>query len=147
MTLLLICPRPVARTPFSLDFTIVDQDRIRFTEHIEVIATFDFSGFRGFLSMVLESPSGMGLAMKSQDQEDQEVLLVFSGTVSKLLDHRYLDESRKGFHNWKFMSVQFWGEDPRGTWRMKIKSIDHSYLDVNNMELVVYGTEEDPEIP
>ena len=28
--------------------------------------------------------------------------------------------SRKGYNGWKFSTVQFWGEPPEGTWKVKI---------------------------
>ena len=28
-----------------------------------------------------------------------------------------------GFHKWPFLSVQMWGEDPRGTWVLMVESV------------------------
>ena len=36
-----------------------------------------------------------------------------------LLSQRPLDRSRDGFTDWTFMSVHSWGENPRGTWKLK----------------------------
>jgi subtilisin-like proprotein convertase family protein len=49
-----------------------------------------------------------------------EVITLFAGTKVQLLSHRQLDQSDKGFVNWKFMSVLSWGEQPRGTWVLDI---------------------------
>ena len=40
---------------------------------------------------------------------------------SKMLSKRTGDSSSDGFNNWPFMSVQNWGEDPKGTWEITIK--------------------------
>ena len=37
-----------------------------------------------------------------------------------LLAERERDTSSNGFRNWDFMSVHTWGEDPAGTWTLKI---------------------------
>ena len=38
-----------------------------------------------------------------------------------LLSRRPLDTSVLGFRNWNLTSVHFWGENPRGQWRMLIR--------------------------
>ena len=43
------------------------------------------------------------------------------GSVSMLLSRRPLDTSVLGFRNWNLTSVHFWGENPRGQWRMLIR--------------------------
>lgn len=43
-----------------------------------------------------------------------------SGTSTVLLAERERDMSSNGFRNWDFMSVHTWGEDPTGTWTLKI---------------------------
>lgn len=45
---------------------------------------------------------------------------VSSGTTTVLLAERERDTSSNGFRNWDFMSVHTWGEDPAGTWTLKI---------------------------
>ncbi|XP_066558711.1 PC3-like endoprotease variant B [Amia ocellicauda] len=42
------------------------------------------------------------------------------GTKSRLLGTRHNDISGAGLKNWTLMSVQTWGEDPQGTWRLKV---------------------------
>lgn len=37
-----------------------------------------------------------------------------------LLAERERDTSANGFRNWDFMSVHTWGEDPAGTWTLRI---------------------------
>lgn len=33
------------------------------------------------------------------------------------------DFNVNGFHKWPFLSVQMWGEDPRGTWVLMVESV------------------------
>lgn len=42
------------------------------------------------------------------------------GTSTVLLAERERDTSPNGFKNWDFMSVHTWGENPVGTWALKI---------------------------
>jgi subtilisin-like proprotein convertase family protein len=53
-----------------------------------------------------------------------EVTTIFvrlhTGTRVQLLSPRKLDQSNKGFVNWKLMSVLSWGEQPSGTWVLEI---------------------------
>lgn len=42
------------------------------------------------------------------------------GTSTVLLAERERDTSPNGFKNWDFMSVHTWGENPIGTWTLRI---------------------------
>lgn len=42
------------------------------------------------------------------------------GTSTVLLAERERDTSPNGFKNWDFMSVHTWGENPTGTWTLRI---------------------------
>lgn len=35
----------------------------------------------------------------------------------------FQDVNQNGFHKWPFLSVQTWGEDPRGTWTLVVESV------------------------
>jgi len=43
-----------------------------------------------------------------------------TGTSTVLLAERERDKSPNGFKNWDFMSVHTWGENPTGTWVLRI---------------------------
>lgn len=47
-------------------------------------------------------------------------MFLHSGTTTVLLAERERDTSSNGFKNWAFMSVHTWGENPTGTWTLKI---------------------------
>uniref|UniRef100_A0A1I7XHB5 P/Homo B domain-containing protein n=1 Tax=Heterorhabditis bacteriophora TaxID=37862 RepID=A0A1I7XHB5_HETBA len=55
-------------------------------------------------------------------------LTLFSpaGTRSVLLPPRPQDFNSNGFHKWPFLSVQQWGEDPRGTWILMVESVTNN---------------------
>lgn len=74
---------------------------VLYLEHVQVLATVRF-GKRGDLKLTLYSPSG---------------------TRSTLLPPRPQDYNQNGFHKWPFLSVQSWGEDPRGTWTLTVESV------------------------
>ncbi|KAG7163032.1 Furin-like protease 1-like 1 [Homarus americanus] len=101
-------------------------------EHIQVNASISAQS-RGQIEVLLESPSG---------------------TVSSLLPKRPLDLSPYGIYNHPLMSVHMWGEDPRGTWKLRITyhnssiigpSGSKTFVDVPNMlhnwTLIIHGTE------
>ena len=39
-----------------------------------------------------------------------------------ILKKRKRDTSQRGFEDWSFMSVQTWGENASGLWKLKIKA-------------------------
>ncbi|KAL1137834.1 hypothetical protein AAG570_009530, partial [Ranatra chinensis] len=69
-----------------------------FLEHVQCKLTLSFLP-RGNLRVVLTSPRG---------------------TPSTLLLQRPRDVLSSNFDGWPFLSVHFWGEDPRGTWTLSI---------------------------
>ena len=46
-------------------------------------------------------------------------LMLFSNTTIPKNIYRY-DDSDKGLHDWTFMSVHNWGENPKGVWTLNI---------------------------
>ncbi len=43
-----------------------------------------------------------------------------SGTRNEMLSTRRYDDSRNGLHDWTFMTVHNWGENPKGVWIMNV---------------------------
>ncbi|XP_033860091.2 PC3-like endoprotease variant B [Acipenser ruthenus] len=74
------------------------ENAINVLEHVQPVVSIT-SVCRGDLSIDLLSPFG---------------------TKSRLLETRHNDYSGAGLKNWTLMSVHSWGEDPRGTWSMKV---------------------------
>lgn len=53
------------------------------------------------------------------------------------------DDATVGLNEWPFVSVQYWGEKPRGKWviRIQLKGYNSRELaQVNKWKLVVHGT-------
>ena len=68
-----------------------------------------------------------------------------SGTQSTLLDLRGNDYSSEMYENWPFMSVMFWGENPRGQWTLTIQTLDSgTEVQMRDATLQFYGTSEIP---
>ncbi|KAM6033397.1 neuroendocrine convertase 1 [Chlamydotis macqueenii] len=95
-------------------------------EHVQLEATIEYSR-RGDLHVTLVSPSG---------------------TSTVLLAERERDKSPNGFKNWDFMSVHTWGEDPAGTWVLRITDVSRRIQNegrIVNWKLILHGTATEPE--
>ncbi|CAB4038405.1 PC3-like endoprotease variant A, partial [Paramuricea clavata] len=101
---------------FSSDACIGGDNQVDKLEHVVLTVSF-IHRRRGDLSLLLISPSG---------------------TKSELLSTRRYDDSKEGLDDWKFMTVHFWGENPKGLWKVKVTD---SPLDDNGQRMVSgYGT-------
>ncbi|XP_019736960.1 neuroendocrine convertase 1 [Hippocampus comes] len=95
-------------------------------EHVQVEASIEYTR-RGDLHITLTSPAG---------------------TSTVLLAERERDTSSNGFRNWDFMSVHTWGEDPSGTWTIKITDTSGRMENegrILSWKLILHGTSEKPE--
>ncbi|XP_068085215.1 furin-like protease 1 isoform X2 [Anabrus simplex] len=98
-------PRKIEAYKSTVVLTTVDSSvYINYLEHVVVTLTLKHRK-RGLLEMFIISPSG---------------------TVSQILTKRKNDFMTSGFKNWKFMSVNLWGENPVGVWQLRI--INHSNM-------------------
>nr|XP_015215671.1 PREDICTED: neuroendocrine convertase 1 [Lepisosteus oculatus] len=99
---------------------------IKSLEHVQMEASIDYTR-RGDLHITLTSPSG---------------------TSTVLLAERERDTSSRGFRNWDFMSVHTWGEDPAGTWTLKIADMSGRMENegrIVSWKLILHGTVVKPE--
>lgn len=67
-------------------------------EHVQAVVVFDYTS-RPDIEIKLQSPSGF---------------------VSTLFNDVHLDSNITSGKNWTYMSVQHWGEDPAGSWVLKL---------------------------
>ncbi|KAJ8260792.1 hypothetical protein COCON_G00165150 [Conger conger] len=98
---------------------------IKSLEHVQMEASIEYTR-RGDLHITLTSPSG---------------------TSTVLLAERERDTSSNGFKNWDFMSVHSWGEDPAGTWTLKITDLSgrlENEGQIVSWKLILHGTGERP---
>ncbi|NWY31360.1 NEC1 convertase, partial [Pheucticus melanocephalus] len=102
------------------------ENSIASLEHVQLEATIEYSR-RGDLHVTLVSPSG---------------------TSTVLLAERERDKSPNGFKNWDFMSVHTWGENPSGTWILRITDMSRRIQNegrIVNWKLILHGTATQPE--
>ncbi|XP_073744484.1 neuroendocrine convertase 1 isoform X3 [Callorhinus ursinus] len=95
-------------------------------EHVQFEATIEYSR-RGDLHVTLTSAAG---------------------TSTVLLAERERDTSPNGFKNWDFMSVHTWGENPIGTWTLRITDMSGRMQNegrIVNWKLILHGTSSQPE--
>ncbi|XP_063434266.1 furin-like protease kpc-1 isoform X1 [Mytilus trossulus] len=107
-------------------------NEVNYLEHVQVKITLNFHR-RGNAVIHITSPSG---------------------TKSTILPQRPNDIMKGGFRDWAFLSVQFWEENPSGTWKLEID--DHrsnSAWEANSpllkgtltsWSLVLHGTKSNP---
>ncbi|XP_066995940.2 neuroendocrine convertase 1-like [Anabrus simplex] len=110
---------------FLTDGCYATENEVKYLEHVEVLVNIHYS-FRGALEIYLTSGAG---------------------TRVQLLGPRKLDDSDKGFVNWKFMSVLTWGENPTGIWMLEISdktgsASNHGWI--GECSLLLHGTKHRP---
>ena len=76
------------------------ENTIQYLEHVVVIIQARFDR-RGYLEGNLTSPRG---------------------TTSQILPYRANDVIATDFNNWPMLSLQFWGENPEGTWNLRFRN-------------------------
>lgn len=99
---------------FLVNFRVIPSDEpltinissniINFLEHVQVRVTLNFTR-RGDLEMNLTSPLG---------------------TTSRLIQHRPWD-SLTSLNNWTILTLQHWGENPAGVWKLTQKNFRPQY--------------------
>lgn len=101
---------------------------VNYLEHVQARITLKFQP-RGNIRITLISPSG---------------------TPTHLLMARPRDTDEDTFDKWPFMSVHFWGENPRGTWKMIIRNENRRRIadqqgTLYSWSLVFFGTSIPPQ--
>ena len=96
---------------------------MNFLEHVQAHITLT-SARRGDIQLFLTSPGG---------------------TKSTLLAKRPHDSSRAGFHDWPFLTVFCWGEQPAGTWELEIQNDGRYQVTLSSWSMTFHGTETNPD--
>ena len=102
---------------------VTDHGDVNFLEHVQAHVSVE-APRRGDISMYLTSPHG---------------------TKSQLLARRPHDSSRAGFHDWPFLTVFCWGENPAGTWELEIQNEGRYAATLTSWSITFQGTAEDPD--
>ena len=103
---------------------------------------------RGDIQIELLSPSGSKSILLPYRDNDIVPYASFPSTLpAEILEYISLDYFLPdGYIDWPFMSVHYWGEDPRGEWTLTFR-----YRGVNDLvtfeglNVTLYGTVETPE--
>lgn len=96
-------------------------NEVNYIEHVQAFISVQ-STRRGDLTMNMTSPMN---------------------TNSLLLQRRPRDDdSSVGLNEWPFVSVQYWGERPAGTWtiRIQLKGLKQEMAQVTKWKLAIHGT-------
>jgi len=122
--------------------------------------TLQYSGYVGYLEHIIINMTLVSHKNSSKRGHIRIQLISPSGTNSTLLDYRLYDDypfgpfddffsnqhSRKMYKRWPFMSVMFWGENPRGQWTLSIESYhQETEIEMRDVAFQFYGTSEIPQ--
>lgn len=131
-------PQVVCRTPVDTKERTIQED---------LIVTMNTSACEGTDNAVnhLEHVQAR-ISLKFQPRGNLRITLISpSGTASHLLMSRPRDSDEDTFDKWPFMSVHFWGEDPKGLWKIVIRNENRRRIadqqgTLYSWSLVFYGT-------
>ncbi len=65
------------------------------------------------------------------------------GTKSTLVPTQILDRKAAAFVNSRLMSVHFWGENPKGLWKLQVGNSNQEAAVLVEAKLIIFGTGED----
>ncbi|KAF6208084.1 hypothetical protein GE061_016534 [Apolygus lucorum] len=125
--------RPIDQAYGSVLTTTVDAsgcpgsvNEVKYIEHVQCKVSLRFFP-RGNLRLVLTSPQG---------------------TPSTLLMERPRDVVSSNFDDWPFLSVHYWGENPKGRWTLQVINAGNRHVNqagiLRKWQLIIYGTVTDP---
>ena len=115
--------------------------------------TLQYSGYIGYLEHIILNMTLVSYNNSSKRGHIRIKVTSPSGTSSTLLDYRLNDVyyfyhySKEMYERWSFMSVMFWGENPRGQWTLSIESYDlTTEIGMRDVAFQFYGTSEIPQV-
>ena len=147
---------------FNVDNSRLSYETVQFVEHVVVTVTLEIedTGRRYAVEDFYEYRQRLGNNRNDMDllvewlsdahprRGDIEIQLTSpQGSTSTLLPHRDFDfVNDEGYDDWPFMSVHFWGENPHGTWTLRIsyKSTSGS-VRASGVNMKLYGTWKTPD--
>ena len=139
----------VSRTFVITENTFSISDRISSLEHVIVSMSLSIRGVSTFLQYDYDDLNDYEgdiydwLEDSHPRRGDIKIELTSpQGTKSILLPYRNYDFiSAEGYDDWPFMSVHFWGENPIGTWTLKITYKSGSgYVRMSGLSMTLHGT-------
>ena len=103
---------------------------------------------RGDIQVEMLSPMGtLSILLPYRYNDMVPTQSIFTPTLSALFGSRVFHNNGEGYIDWPFMSVHYWGEDPRGEWTLTFRYRgDYHYLAAfEDLSVTLYGTDEIPE--
>jgi len=130
----------------AIENKLIPNDGTEFVS--ELIMSSDYDGFTAESTVVL-------LNLQHYTRGDLEVTLVSPEGTESILHPGRRPESEQlvGDNRWKLMTVRNWGEDPTGTWKLKIKDLEPDNTveagpnEFRQWRLIVYGRTADGNPP
>lgn len=146
---------------FTVDNSQRDYNSIRFLEHVVLTISlkviirgyqqvYRLEDFFSYLKSVGNDTEQLITWLRDPHPRRGDIQVELTspqGTTSTVLPYRDFDFiNSEGYGNWSFMTVHNWGENPSGTWTLRINYRSTSgYVRVDNVNLTLYGTHITPE--
>ena len=144
---------------FAVDNSRLSYETVQFLEHVVLTVTLevrdygeqytvdDFVVFHGRVGNDTERLIEWLSDPHPRRGDIQIKLTSPQNTTSTLLPYRDFDfVNAEGYDDWPFMTVHNWGENPHGTWSLRISYKSSSgYVRVSGANLTLYGSWQIPE--
>ena len=155
--------RPISNeSSLNINFTVnrntqnnvMNPTRISFLEHIIVEASLqlaspqsneDSFNYNDYYGQLYNDPENIDNVLYHNSSRRGDIKIILQspqGTQSTLLPYRDRDFINSiGYNKWPFMSVQYWGEDPVGEWKLSVmyRGVVGS-VRVSNIKVKMFGT-------
>ena len=139
----------LSRTFVITENTFSISDRISSLEHVIVTMSLSIRGISTFLQYdyddLYDYEGDLYDWLEDSHPRRGDIKIELTspqGTKSILLPYRNYDFiNAEGYNDWPFMSVHLWGENPIGTWTLKITYKSGSgYVRMSGLSMTLYGT-------
>ena len=144
---------------FTVDNTRWSHETVRFIEHVVLTISLEVRGYEqeyteddffDYHATVGNDTEQLVAWLTDEHPRRGDIQIELTSpmnTTSKLLPYRDFDfVNSQGYKDWPFMTVHNWGENPHGTWTLKIMyKSSLGYVHVDGVELTLYGTSLTPE--
>jgi hypothetical protein len=144
---------------FIVDNSKWNYDTITFLEHVVLTISLEVKGYEeeytvddfiSYYNSIGSDREQLISWLRDEHPRRGDVKIELTspqGTTSTLLPHRDFDfVNSEGYNNWPFMTVHNWGENPHGTWSLRVSyNSSAGYLHLDRVNLTLHGTSVTPE--
>ena len=137
---------------------VMSSTNISFLEHVVVVVSLNLSTPRNessfssydYYDQLYNEPANIDSVLYHNSSRRGDIKIILQspyGTQSTLLPYRDRDFiNNVGFKEWSFMSVQYWGENPVGEWKLSVTYRGAvGSVTVSKIRIKLYGTSTVPE--